>query len=67
MKCNYDQPEGWWCSRDRDHDGPCALRPTGPPFLVCEGCGAKTAIEPHDNPRYHTYDPHYWLEEDESI
>lgn len=20
-------PEGWWCSRGRNHDGPCAARP----------------------------------------
>lgn len=20
-------PEGWWCSRGRGHDGPCAARP----------------------------------------
>lgn len=22
-------PEGWWCSREPGHEGPCAARPTG--------------------------------------
>jgi hypothetical protein len=22
-------PEGWWCSREPGHDGPCAARPVG--------------------------------------
>lgn len=26
--CDYRFKRGWWCSRDRGHDGPCALRPT---------------------------------------
>jgi hypothetical protein len=25
--CEYP-PDGWWCSRRRGHDGPCAARPT---------------------------------------
>ncbi len=25
--CDYRMKRGWWCSRDRGHDGPCALRP----------------------------------------
>lgn len=25
--CDYRFKRGWWCSRDRGHDGPCALRP----------------------------------------
>lgn len=23
-------PEGWWCSREPGHDGPCAARPGSP-------------------------------------
>jgi hypothetical protein len=23
-------PLGWWCSRHKGHDGPCAARPLGP-------------------------------------
>lgn len=26
LKCQYDAFPGWWCSREVDHDGPCALR-----------------------------------------
>lgn len=29
--CDYDAFPGWWCSRLKDHDGPCALRPITPP------------------------------------
>ncbi len=25
--CNIP-PEGWWCSRDKGHEGPCAARST---------------------------------------
>jgi len=27
--CNRPPP-GWWCSREPDHDGPCAARPVPP-------------------------------------
>jgi len=27
-------PPGWWCSREADHDGPCAARPGEPEGLV---------------------------------
>ena len=26
-------PPGWWCSRSKGHDGPCAARPTEPKML----------------------------------
>lgn len=25
--CDYNFKYGWWCSREKKHDGPCALRP----------------------------------------
>lgn len=25
--CDYHFKRGWWCSRDNDHEGACALRP----------------------------------------
>lgn len=25
--CNYDFKEGWWCSQEKGHPSPCALRP----------------------------------------
>lgn len=33
-------PDGWWCSRTKGHDGPCAARPT------CEACNALGAQGP---------------------
>jgi hypothetical protein len=26
-RCNRRFKRGWWCSRARGHEGPCALRP----------------------------------------
>lgn len=27
VTCDYDMKPDWWCSRERNHLGPCALRP----------------------------------------
>lgn len=45
-------PDGWWCSREPDHDGPCAARPKPHPddrkedtpmlaLLLCKVVGHK--------------------------
>jgi hypothetical protein len=55
-------PEGWACSREPGHDGPCAARPEGPiirivPFLgghivLCEN--HTYVVYPMERPWYNT-------------
>lgn len=39
-------PAGWWCSRERGHEGPCAARPKNPAHVLCAELYARFDDEP---------------------